>query len=88
MSFDGGVKQWKCVAPVSFQRVSSIVRDIGEPCLYQSPLKVVTTVRISALFVLSHFNCPSNVAWIMVECFYVVRTAFTCCFLEYDYRRL
>lgn len=40
MSFDGGVKQWKCVAPVSFQRVSSIVRDIGEPCLYQSPLKI------------------------------------------------
>ena len=50
MSFDGGERQWKCVAPVSFQRVSSIVRDIGEPCLYQSPLKVVSTVRISALF--------------------------------------
>ncbi|XP_042028259.1 small G protein signaling modulator 1-like isoform X1 [Salvia splendens] len=43
MSFDGGERQWKCVAPVSFQRVSSIVRDIGEPCLYQSPLKVVST---------------------------------------------
>lgn len=52
MSFDGGEKQWKCVAPVSFQRVSSIVRDIGEPCLYQSPLKVVSAVRISALLFL------------------------------------
>ncbi|KAH6833423.1 Ypt/Rab-GAP domain of gyp1p superfamily protein [Perilla frutescens var. hirtella] len=62
MSFDAGEKQWKCVAPVSFQRVGSIVRDIGEPCLYQSPLKVVLAVRISALFFLSHFRSISNVA--------------------------
>lgn len=52
MSFDGDEKQWKCVkgGPVNFQRVSSIVRDIGEPCLHQSPIKVVSAVRISALF--------------------------------------
>ncbi|KAI3470166.1 hypothetical protein Pfo_026829 [Paulownia fortunei] len=43
MSFDGDEKQWKCGkgGPVNFQRVSSIVRDIGEPCLHQSPIKVV-----------------------------------------------
>ncbi|KAL8479484.1 hypothetical protein ACS0TY_026400 [Phlomoides rotata] len=42
MSFDGDGKQWKCVkaGPVSFQKVSSIVRDIGEPCLHQSPIKI------------------------------------------------
>ncbi|CAA0833280.1 Ypt/Rab-GAP domain of gyp1p superfamily protein [Striga hermonthica] len=42
MSFDAEEKQWKCVkgGTVNFQRVSSIVRDIGEPCLYQSPIKI------------------------------------------------
>ncbi|KAL3641595.1 hypothetical protein CASFOL_012410 [Castilleja foliolosa] len=42
MSFDANEKQWKCVkgGPVNFQRVSSIVRDIGEPCLHQSPIKL------------------------------------------------
>ncbi|KAL6532113.1 hypothetical protein OROGR_014083 [Orobanche gracilis] len=42
MSFDADVKQWKCVkgGPVNFQKVSSIVRDIGEPCLHQSPIKM------------------------------------------------
>ncbi|KAL6528079.1 hypothetical protein OROHE_015029 [Orobanche hederae] len=42
MSFDANGKQWKCVkgGPVNFQRVSSIVRDIGEPCLHQSPIKM------------------------------------------------
>ncbi|XP_011091618.1 small G protein signaling modulator 1 isoform X2 [Sesamum indicum] len=42
MSFDGVEKQWKCAmgGPVNFQKVSSIVRDIGEPCLHQSPIKV------------------------------------------------
>lgn len=56
MSFDGDEKQWKCVkgGQVNFQRVSSIVRDIGEPCLHQSPIKVVLAVRISARFFLSY----------------------------------
>ncbi|XP_051133376.1 uncharacterized protein LOC127253019 isoform X2 [Andrographis paniculata] len=42
MSFDGAEKQWKCVkgGPVNFHKVSSIVRDIGEPCLHQSPMKI------------------------------------------------
>ncbi|WCJ41284.1 Ypt/Rab-GAP domain of gyp1p superfamily protein [Euphorbia peplus] len=36
-------KQWSCgkAGAVNFQRVGSIVRDIGEPCLSQSPIKVV-----------------------------------------------
>ncbi|CAK9145392.1 unnamed protein product [Ilex paraguariensis] len=42
MSFDGDEKQWKCgkAVTVNLQRVSSIVRDIGEPCLHQSPIKI------------------------------------------------
>lgn len=48
MSFDGDEKQWKCGkgGAVNFQKVSSIVRDIGEPCLHQSPIKVVIAVRL------------------------------------------
>ncbi|KAL3506787.1 hypothetical protein ACH5RR_032169 [Cinchona calisaya] len=47
MSFDGDIKQWKCVkgSAVNLQRVSSIVRDIGEPCLHQSPIKVVIAIN-------------------------------------------
>ncbi|XP_051133377.1 uncharacterized protein LOC127253019 isoform X3 [Andrographis paniculata] len=47
MSFDGAEKQWKCVkgGPVNFHKVSSIVRDIGEPCLHQSPMKVVSAIN-------------------------------------------
>ncbi|CAK7322663.1 unnamed protein product [Dovyalis caffra] len=40
--------QWKCGkerAVANLQRVRTIVRDIGEPCLSQSPIKVVITVR-------------------------------------------
>ncbi|KAK6930509.1 Rab-GTPase-TBC domain [Dillenia turbinata] len=35
-------KQWSCGkgSTRNLQRVSSIVRDIGEPCLHQSPIKV------------------------------------------------
>ncbi|EEF28308.1 conserved hypothetical protein [Ricinus communis] len=43
MSCGGGEeKQWSCGKPgaVNLQRVGSIVRDIGEPCLAQSPIKV------------------------------------------------
>ncbi|KAL2530034.1 Ypt/Rab-GAP domain of gyp1p superfamily protein [Forsythia ovata] len=42
MSFDGDDKQWKCGkgGAVNFHKVSSIVRDIGEPCLHQSPIKI------------------------------------------------
>lgn len=51
MSFDGDIKQWKCGkgGPVNLQRVSSIVRDIGELCVHQSPIKVVIAVRLSNL---------------------------------------
>ncbi|KAG8375907.1 hypothetical protein BUALT_Bualt09G0007900 [Buddleja alternifolia] len=44
MSFDGDDKQWTCGkgGAVNLQKVSSIVRDIGDqPCLHQSPIKVV-----------------------------------------------
>ncbi|KAJ6366566.1 hypothetical protein OIU77_003034 [Salix suchowensis] len=37
-------KQWKCgkaISVVNLQRVGTMVRDIGEPCLSQSPIKVV-----------------------------------------------
>ncbi|XP_057958029.1 uncharacterized protein LOC131150951 isoform X2 [Malania oleifera] len=42
MSFDEEEKQWSCgkVGGVKLHRVSSIIRDIGEPCLHQSPIKV------------------------------------------------
>ncbi|XP_021896857.1 small G protein signaling modulator 1-like isoform X1 [Carica papaya] len=42
MSCGGEGKQWTCGKPgaVNLQKVSSIVRDIGEPCLSQSPIKV------------------------------------------------
>lgn len=51
MSFDGDNKQWICGkgGTVNLQRVSSIVRDIGEPCLHQSPIKVVIAVRLLKL---------------------------------------
>ncbi|XP_071685990.1 rab GTPase-activating protein 22-like isoform X2 [Rutidosis leptorrhynchoides] len=39
MSFDGDHKQWMC-GKVNLQRVSSMVRDIREPCLHQSPIKI------------------------------------------------
>ncbi|XP_043707061.1 small G protein signaling modulator 1-like isoform X2 [Telopea speciosissima] len=39
MSFDGQDRQWKCgkAGAVNLQLLSSIVRDIQEPCLHQSP---------------------------------------------------
>lgn len=48
MSFDGDHKQWICgkSGTVNLQRVGSIVQHIGEPCLHQSPIKVVVTVRL------------------------------------------
>jgi len=43
-------KQWSCgkAGAVNLLKVSSIVRDIGEPCLSQSPIKVVIAVRLSS----------------------------------------
>lgn len=37
--------QWICgkVGAVNLHRVSAMVRDIGEPCLHQPHIKVVTT---------------------------------------------
>lgn len=42
MPCNGEEKQWSCgkSGVVNLQKVSSIVRDIGEPCLHQSPIKV------------------------------------------------
>nr|XP_043628390.1 small G protein signaling modulator 1-like isoform X3 [Erigeron canadensis] len=42
MSFDGDHKQWICGkgGTVNLHRVGSMVRDIGEPCLHQSPIKI------------------------------------------------
>lgn len=47
MSFDKDIRQWKCgkAGVVNLQKVSSIVRDIGEPCLHQSSIKVVITIK-------------------------------------------
>lgn len=40
-------RQWSCgkAGAVNLHKVSSIVRDIGEPCLSQSPIKVVVAVN-------------------------------------------
>ncbi|CAN1731880.1 hypothetical protein LINPERHAP1_LOCUS1373 [Linum perenne] len=42
MSCNREAKQWSCGKPraVNLQRVTSMVREIGEPCLSQSPIKV------------------------------------------------
>ncbi|KAF8014098.1 hypothetical protein BT93_H0058 [Corymbia citriodora subsp. variegata] len=42
MSCGGEEKPWRCgkASAVNLQRMSSIVRDIGDPCLSQSPMKV------------------------------------------------
>ncbi|KAL8263666.1 hypothetical protein R6Q59_021796 [Mikania micrantha] len=48
MSFDGDHKLWTCgkSGPVNLQRVGSIVREIGEPCLHQSPIKAITISKL------------------------------------------
>ncbi|KAK6914520.1 Rab-GTPase-TBC domain, partial [Dillenia turbinata] len=42
MAVKGEGKQWSCGkgSTMNLQRVSSIVRDIGEPCFHHSPIKV------------------------------------------------
>ncbi|XP_073119309.1 uncharacterized protein [Henckelia pumila] len=64
MSFFGDEKQWKCGkgGAVNLQRVSSIVRDIGEPCLHQPQIKVVIAVRnlSSSLFWISKMLKPDK----------------------------
>lgn len=41
-------KQWNCgkAGAINFRKLSSIVRDIGDPCLSHLPVKVVVTVRL------------------------------------------
>jgi hypothetical protein len=60
MSFGGEEdRQWNCgkAGAVNLQKVSSIVRDIGDPCLSQSPIKVVIAVRLySTTFSIMHFT--------------------------------
>ncbi|XP_014521934.1 small G protein signaling modulator 1 isoform X3 [Vigna radiata var. radiata] len=40
-------KQWNCgkAGAINFRKLSSIVRDIGDPCLSHLPVKVVVTVK-------------------------------------------
>lgn len=63
MSFDRDAQQWNCVkgGVVNFQKVSAIVRDMGEPCLQQTPIKVAINVRLSKTFLdvmkFSIFSC-------------------------------
>ncbi|KAK9725143.1 hypothetical protein RND81_05G125000 [Saponaria officinalis] len=46
MSVDCIDKQWGCGAPgANLQRVSSMVCDIGDPCLHPSPIKLVVAVN-------------------------------------------
>ncbi|KAJ1424495.1 Ribonuclease H domain [Sesbania bispinosa] len=47
MYCSGEDKQWSCgkAGTVNLRKVSSIIRDIGDPCLSQSPVKVVVTVN-------------------------------------------
>lgn len=62
MSFEGDSKQWMCGKgrTVNLLKVSSIVRDIGEPpCLHQLPLQVVTAVRLLSNFCLQKFDATS-----------------------------
>lgn len=49
MSCGGRKKHWKCGKPktVNLHKVGSMVRDFGDPCLAQSPIKVVLAVRIT-----------------------------------------
>lgn len=46
MSFDRDAQQWNCVkgGVVNLQKVSAIVRDMGEPCLQQTPMKVAIAI--------------------------------------------
>lgn len=65
MSCGGEGKQWTCGKPgaVNLQKVSSIVRDIGEPCLSQSPIKVAIAIRLPHLlflFILSMLHRYSS----------------------------
>ncbi|GAA0155901.1 GTPase-activating protein [Lithospermum erythrorhizon] len=46
MTFNREEKHWKCGkgGGLTLQRVSTIVRDIGDPCFHQSPIKVVIAI--------------------------------------------
>lgn len=50
MCSGGEGKQWSCgkAGVVSLQKVGSLVRDLSEPCLSQSRIQVVITVRSSS----------------------------------------
>lgn len=63
MYCDGEDKQWSCgkAGTVNLQKVSSIMRDIGDPCLSQSPVKVVITVRLQHYWVfINSFRYPQS----------------------------
>lgn len=53
----GGQEQWDCgkSGTLNFQRVGSIVRDIGDPCLSHSHIKVVSCYSCKPLSNLNFF---------------------------------
>ena len=55
MCYEKEDKQWSC----GKAGLSSIMRDIGEPCLHHSPIKVVITIRL----------CKTVIFWICEMCF-------------------
>ena len=69
-------KQWKCVKAISvvnLQRVGTMVKDMREPCLSQSPIKVVVTVRLTAqTFYFIRFR-------VIGEVFFFILIGILCC---------
>ena len=63
MSYEKEDKQWSCgkASSMNLQKVSAIVRDIGEPCLHQSPIKVVITVRLWKTVIFSICGMDFNI---------------------------
>ena len=62
-------KQWKCgkaISVVNLQRVGTMVRDIGEPCLSQSPIKVVIAVRLLLYLIYSVIFYVSYCSFIVI----------------------
>lgn len=73
-------RQWNCAKArgVNSQKVSSVGRDIGDPCLSQSPIKVVIAVRLSnynlsfyfppsVLYSLGYATTKIKVTWIFMS---------------------
>jgi hypothetical protein len=58
---------------VNLQRVGTMVKDVREPCLSQSPIKVVITVRLTAqTFYFIRFR-------VIGEVFFFILIGILCC---------